>query len=38
MDELKAAEVFEEELGAKDDPAAVELDDDEDDEEMEDDV
>jgi len=37
MDELKAAEVFEEELGAKDDPAAVELDDDEDDEEMEDD-
>jgi len=38
MDELKAAEVFEEELGAKDDPAAVELDDDEDDDdEMEDD-
>lgn len=36
MDELKAAEVFEEELGAKDDPAAVELDDDEDDEEEDD--
>jgi len=36
MDELKAAEVFEEELGAKDDPAAVELDDDDDDEEEDD--
>merc|ERR1712178_200156 len=36
MDELKAAEVFEEELGAKDDPAAVELDEDDEEEEEDD--